>query len=160
MWKNVSNHHFLRGFYNFVLTSYKRVPSSLGYRKWKLSLKSTFMMVFGNYPLQKIEESYYSCHCACTMTVLATNMGGDKIRLTWLRKSSYTKNAWFSIKQIFWNNLIYMSIRSSPYWPGKITLLVIMNDKKWWLGSTFYPKVFINFQNYYLVICWFKESIE
>ena len=49
------------------------------------------------------------------MTVLVPDRGGDKIRLTWLRKSSYTKNAWFFfMKYISWNNYTYMYVHH-PY---------------------------------------------
>ena len=34
---------------------------------------------------------------------------------------------------------IILSTCSPPYWVGTITLLVIINNKKWHLGSTFYP---------------------
>ena len=40
------------------------------------------MSLLKNPPHQKIEESYYSCHCACTMTVLATNGGQDQTDMT------------------------------------------------------------------------------
>ena len=98
-------------------------------------------MVFGLYGHSKkksspseIEESYYSCHCACTMTVLA------KIRLTWLRKLSYRAkisdfslwNKFSGILFVTFINIITLRIRSSPYWAGKITLLVrpIMSENK------------------------------